>query len=466
MKRFITVAEVENCIGRQESTLQIGPDDVITSAAKELAQSRGIRLAAGGPAPAAAGFGAPVRAPYASPAPAAGGLDGPYHWSGMLSEADLLRWREEFPILKDVAHVANCSQSAQSKRVRAAIDRYLDNWLTVGMDWDYWVEEVNLAKAEFARLIGADVEEIAISTSVSEAVASIASSLDFGGKRDKIVTTDAEFPTVGHIWLAFQKYGSRVDYVPVRDGQIDLSEYERYVDDRTLLTSVTHVYYQNGFKQDLDAIVDICHKKGSLVLVDAYQCCGTHPVDVHRQNIDIYTTGNLKYLFGIPGIAFIYVNKNLIPKLKPAVTGWFGQENPFSFKVRILDYASDARRFDTGTPPVLTAFAARAGLEIINEVGVPAIRERIDFLSKVGIEEARKRGLDITSPLDISKKGGTTAIRLRMNSHEMEVELRKRNIIASARGDVIRVAPHFYTTAKDLIYVMDQIQDIINTHKR
>lgn len=470
MKRFITVAEIESCIARGEKQIDINENDVVTSAAKDLAQARGIHLGANASAgpwrvlPSQAAL--PLSTPVASSLPYAGTLDGPYAWNGRLNEADIRRWREEFPILASTIHVGNCSQSAQSKRVRAAINSYLDNWLTVGMDWNYWVEEVGKAKAEFAKLIGADADEIAVTMSVSDAIGGIASAMDYSGKRDKVVTTEVEFPTVGHIWLANQKYGCRVDYVPLRDGQVDLAEYDRYIDDRTLLTSVTHVFYQNGFKQDLDAIVDIAHRKGSLVLVDGYQACGTCPLDVHRQNIDIYTSGCLKYLFGIPGISFLYVNRNLVPKLKPALTGWFGQENPFSFKVRELDYACDARRFDTGTPPVMTSFAVRAGLEIVNEVGVPAIQERIDFLSSVAIAEADKRGLDMISPRDIAKKGGTTAIRLKMDSHVMEHELANRNIIASARGNVIRVAPHFYTTANEIAHTMEQIRDIINTHER
>jgi len=398
---------------------------------------------------------------FGIPQPGPGNTDGPYRFSGKLSEADILKWREEFPILKNTIHVGNCSQGAQSKRVRAAINAYLDNWLTVGMDWDSWMREVFLAKSEFAKLIGADPEEISVGSCASDVCSSIASALDYTGKRAKIVTTEAEFPTIAYIWLAHQKYGAKIDYVPVKEGSIDLADYGRLVDETTLLTSITHVYYHNGFKQDLDAIVDICHRKGSLVMVDGYQACGTTPLDVHKQNIDIYFSGNLKYLFGIPGIAFMYVNKKLSPMLKPAHTGWFGQENPFAFNVRILDYASDARRFDTGTPMVLTSYAARAGLQIANEVGVDAISERIDFLSRVAIEEADKHALDMISPRDISRKGGVTAIRPEFDSHEVETELKKRNIIGSARGNVLRIAPHFYTTANDIIFVMDQVADII-----
>lgn len=164
-------------------------------------------------------------------------------------------------------------------------------------------------------------------------------------------------------------------------------------------------------------------------------------------------------------MAFTYVNKDLIPYLEPAHTGWWGQENPFSFEVRKLNYASDARRFDTGTPNVLVCFAVTAGLSIANEITVPAIGERIDYLSQVAINKADQLGLKCVSPRDIRKKGGTTAIEINMNSHEMEVELRKRNIIASARGSVIRVAPHFYTLPHEVEFAMEQIRSILDQNR-
>ena len=470
MKRFITVAEVEALVARGEQTLVCSEQDVITGAAKDLAGSKGIRIARGEGRSVssyaqtkAASTPAPAKAPRSGLPPAD---DGPYQFNGRISGAELLRWREEFPILKEMAQLSSCSQSAQSVRVKQNIDKYMDLWLTKGMDWGSWCEEVVKAKSEFAKIIGAETDEVAAVMSVSDALGGIASALDFSKRRNKVVATESEFPTVGHVWLANQKYGCRVDYVPERDGVIDINEYERYIDDTTLITSVTHVYYKNGFKQDLDAIVDIAHRKGSLVVVDGYQACGSCPVDVHKQKIDMYTTGQQKLLLGVPGIAFLYINKELLPKLKPAMTGWFGQENPFSFRVRELDYASGTRRFDTGTPPALAGYAASAGMQIINEIGIPAIQERVDFLSKVAIEEALKRGLDLASPRDVSKKGSNTAIRLTMDSHDMEEELRARGIVGSARGDVIRIAPHFYNTASEVIYAMEQIKEIIDIHQR
>lgn len=488
MKKFYTASDVGFYAAKGETIIKIQPDDVVTSVAREEAEKKGIQFVLDDAAAGNMGEGQAVQQPIrrqsavpnletAARQVQTERTEAPGHQShisypavralsykGLLSEAEVERWREEFPILKEVAHLGNCSQSAQSKRVIAGIRRYLDNWGSVGMDWDSWMEEIALAKAEFAKLIHAKPEEIAIASSVSDLVSSIANSLDYTGKRKKIVVTDMEFPTVDYVWLANQRHGAKVDFISVNENhEIELSEYERYIDEDTLLTSVTQVYYLNGFKQDVKAIADIAHRKGSLILVDAYQCLGTEPMDVKSMNIDILVSGCLKYLFGIPGVAFMYVNPGLIQDLKPSVTGWFGQTNPFLFQTRYLDWANQTSRFDTGTPPVLNAYAVRAGLEIINEVTVPKIKDRMDMLSAHALDGVVKRGLKTISPFDVRKKGGTTAIVCgdKVDSHTMEKLLRERNVIGSGRGEVIRLAPHFYTKPEELDYALDCIRDIL-----
>lgn len=472
MKKFYTENDVELSLAQGELKIYINEEDVITSLAKETADKKGIKFVRKDKSIQANthdNYQSQIINRYdnktvKSPIYTNQQIIAP-KYKGLISEQEIEKWRAEFPILKTTAHLGNCSQSAQSIRVREAISSYLDNWLTVGMDWDSWVEEVNLAKAEFAKLINADPSEIAVSSCVSEAVSSVANSLDYTGKRNKVVVTDAEFPTVDYIWLANQRNGAKVDFISVNENhQIDIEEYERYIDDKTLITSITQVYYLNGFKQDIAKIAEIAHSKGSLILVDAYQCLGTEPVDVKKMNIDMLTSGCLKYLFGIPGIAFIYINKDLIPKLKPTATGWFGQTNPFLFQTRYNDWSETTSRLDTGTQPVLNSYAARAGLKIINEVGVERIKDRIDMLSAYALQGCLSRGLTTISPLDVNKKGGTTAIVVapKINSHEMEAELRKRNVIGSGRGDVIRIAPHFYSKPEEIDYALDMIKQILD----
>lgn len=482
MKNFYTAEDVSLCLSRGENILYIKSGDVVTSVAKEEAERAGIRFevlkedAVCFENENMSSFEQKPEILKTGPAFVSGSIPvshsprmihstiKPLPYRNLLSEAEVDMWREEFPILKEVAHLGNCSQSAQSKRVLIGIQRYLDNWGSVGMDWDSWMQEIELAKAEFAKLINAQPEEIAVASSVSDLVSSIANSLDYTGKRKKIVVTDIEFPTVDYVWLANQRYGAKVDFISVNENyQIDISEYERYIDEETLLTSVTQVYYLNGFKQDIEKIAEVAHNKGSLILIDAYQCLGTEPIDVKAMKIDILVSGCLKYLFGIPGIAFMYVNSKLVQELKPSVTGWFGQSNPFLFQTRYLDWANTVRRFDTGTPPVLNAYAARAGLEIVNEVTVPKIKDRIDMLSAYSLNGVLQRGLQTISPLDVSKKGSTTAIVCgdKIDSHTMEKLLRQKNVIGSGRGDVIRLAPHFYSKPQEIDYALDCVKNIL-----
>lgn len=483
MKNFITGEDIERAKSQGQRELQVGEGDVVTSVARETAERYGIAITEGGEPEASGRTAAPAGAgPEAGQQPAAdGGTQGtfvPSFLTGGASNArssavnggggyadtppyDIDAWRKKFPILENYIHVANCSQAPQSEYTREAAEAYLESWNSMGMDWGRWMEEIHLAKAEFAKIINAKPEEIAIGTSVSELTSTVASSLMFGGERNKVVVTEAEFPTVGNVWTAHQKYGAQVQFLPVKNGRIEVSEYERYVDERTILTSLCDVYYYNGFKQDLAAIIPKIHEKGSLAYVDAYQGIGTHPIDVKALDIDILSTGNLKYLCGIPGVAFLYVKPEIIPYLEPAFTGWFGQENPFAFEIHYLDYAKDARRFDNGTPPVMAAYIARGGMRIINEVGVENIYAWTNRLSARCIEGAKQRGLELASPAEVERKAPTTAIRVPGDSHEVEEALHERGVIASARSDVVRIAPHFFTRLEDIDYILDTMAEIL-----
>ena len=357
-------------------------------------------------------------------------------------------------------YLANCSHSPQHRRVRGAVEAYLDLWLSEGMDWDAWMAECAAARTEFARLIGAKPSEIAMTSCVSAAVAAIASSLEPSRGRAQVVTTEAEFPTVGQVWRGHEKYGLQVEFVPLRDGALALKDYECAISERTLLVSATHVYYQNGFKQDIAEIARLAHDAGSLLLVDAYQSLGTCQVDVNELDIDILVAGNLKYLLGIPGVAFIYVKEELTERFEPALTGWFGRVNPFEFDPRATDYAPDARRFETGTPPIIAAAAARAGMEIINEVGLEKIERRIKHLSEHLLPAIRDHELELASTEDLSRRGAVTAIRV-PDPDRAERKLRALNIVTAARGDVIRIAPHFFNTTGELDLVVETLADYV-----
>ena len=373
---------------------------------------------------------------------------------------DIDSCRQRIPLLRSVIPMNNCSQAPQTLETRAAAERYLESWNTSGMDWDAWMHEVNLAKQEFARLINASPDEIALFSSVSEATSAVASAFDFTVGRRKVVVTQAEFPTIGHVWLAQEKRGAIVDWVSVRDGAIDAADYDAHIDADTLLVSATHGYFLDGFTQDLAHLSARAHAHGALLYVDAYQTLGAVPVDVKALGVDFLASGNLKYLMGVPGVAFLYVRSELIDQLRPTVTGWFGRANPMAFTVSELDWSSTASRFDTGTPPVINVYIARAGMEILNALGIPTIREWHTVLAQRLIHGGRERGLTLFGPDDVTRKTASTAFVV-ADAHAVERAMREHGVIASARGPVIRLAPHYYSTLDDVDAALDALQSVL-----
>ncbi|HLZ61997.1 MAG TPA: aminotransferase class V-fold PLP-dependent enzyme [Ktedonosporobacter sp.] len=369
-------------------------------------------------------------------------------------------YRTRFPLLQSKIHLANCSQGPLSHDVIDALHSYEQSLLRDGMDWMRWMGVVGEAREEFARLIGASASDVAILGSVSDTISAIASCLPIYGRK-RIVTTVDEFPTVGQAWLASAHHGrADVVFIESPDKFYGAELVEPYLGQETAVLSVHQVGYYNAALQNIRELAEVAHQHGSLLLVDAYQGLGTAPLDVGESGADIVVSGNLKYLLGIPGIAFMYVRPGLSSDLQPGITGWFGRVNPFNFDATRLDFAPGARRFEMGTPSVSAAYAARAGMHLIQEVGVPLIHQHIQQISQLALDGARQRGLEIASPLDVARKGAATAIRVGSYSHDIEAEMARRGIIVSARADVIRIAPHFFTTPEDIEKALNELSAV------
>ncbi len=372
---------------------------------------------------------------------------------------DIQAWRAHIPLLGSCIPMNNCSQAPQTDATRAAAERYLDSWNGRGMDWDAWLAEVARAKAEFAMLIGATPSDIAVFSSVSEAASAVASAVELSGRRNGLVVSEAEFPTVAHVWLAQGPRGGHVSFAPVCDGTIDPSVYDSLIDNRTALVSACHGYYANGFIQDARCIAARARDAGALSFVDAYQTLGVVPVDVRALGVDFLTSGNLKFLMGMPGIAFLYVRPEVVGSLHPTVTGWFGRTDPFTSTARTLDWSPTASRFDTGTPPVISAYVARAGMEMINAIGPTKIRAWHEVLGRRLIDGGRDRGLTIQGTDDLAQKTATTAFVVR-DPAAIEDAMRARGVLPTARGDVLRLAPHFFTTIDDVDRALDLLAEL------
>src|SRR5206468_3612019 len=239
------------------------------------------------------------------------------------------------------------------------------------------------------------------------------------------------------------------------------------IDERTLLVPVTHVLFRTGRIQDVEAIVARAHEAGALVVLDAYQSVGTVPLDVTALGVDFAVGGSVKWLCGGPGAAWLYVRPELAETLEPALTGWQAHARPFAFEPE-QDYAAGAWRFLTGTPNVPALYAATAGYDVVEEVGVDRIRERSLALTDLLIRLADEAGYEVTSRRERGRRGASVTVRV-PGFEGVHKELAERQILCDFRPDVgLRLGPHFFNTESELEYTFAQVGEILasGVHER
>jgi len=367
------------------------------------------------------------------------------------------RIRHRFPIFERRVYINSCSQGALSDSVRAAYDAYLRDWDEKGAPWEYWTERGEAARAAFARLVNADADEIAVTTSLSAGVSALASGLRFA-RRSKVVLTDWEFPTIGQIWHAQESRGARVVHVPeADDGTIPLEHFERTIDDDTLLVSITHVCYRNGAMLDVEKVVKLAHERGALVLLDAFQSIGTLPIDVRELGVDFLGAGVLKYLLGSAGLGFLYCRRDLVEKVWPTATGWFADKNIFEMDHTDYSPAPTASRFQSGTPPIPSIYAGIAGIELMQEIGVAETREHVlDLNSRLidGLDELKAR---VVTPRKPKRRGALICIRS-TDSRALVAALAREGIVTSERDGNLRISAHAYNSVEDVDAVLASLR--------
>jgi selenocysteine lyase/cysteine desulfurase len=377
-----------------------------------------------------------------------------------VKEPDFEALRREFPLLSHKTYLNSGSYAALANGVQAAFGAYLADRLSVGADWDLWVDKNESVRALTAALLHASAVEIAVTASVSAGVNALASALDFSGPRNKVVVSDFEFPTIAQIWHAQERRGARVEHVHRgADGHIPLEHFAAAIDETTRLVAVTQVCYTNGARLDIPGIVRLAHARGAWVLLDCYQAAGSLAVDVKALDVDFAAGGMAKYLLGTAGIGFLYVRGSLIPSLIPANSGWFAQADIGAMDISANRPAPTARRFEAGTPAVVNCYAAEAGLKILLAVGLPAIERRNYALSRRCMELLRDIGWPSITPLQDECRGATVAIPSR-DSGALCAELKHRGIVTSHRESKVRASFHFYNDAADVESLIGALREL------
>lgn len=267
-----------------------------------------------------------------------------------------------------------------------------------------------------------------------------------------------EFPSIAHVWLAAQQRDAEIHFVRADGGAIGAAAYKAAIDERTALVSVPLVSYANGMRPAVREIATYAHSHGARVVVDAYQGAGVVPVDVDALGCDYLFAGSLKYLLGMPGMAFLWTNPKLRHVSDPILTGWFARTAPFAFTPRVLDYASDARKYQTGTPAVVAAFAAAAGIQMINETDQLAVFEHVATLAEKLQAGALDSGYELYSPINADWRGPQVAV-VAPDSEMLGEFLKSRRIFGSPRGQAVRLSLHYYNNLEDVERRLEALRD-------
>ena len=379
---------------------------------------------------------------------------------------DLLKWRPEFPILDTSTYLISNSLGAMPRAVYDSMRAYADSWAERGVRaWEegWWDMAVSVGD-KIAPLIGARPSEISLHQNVTSIQAVIASCFDFSGPRNKVVLTDLEFPSIQYFYHEHRRHGARVALVKSDDPvRIDTEKFLAAIDETTLLVPISLVLFRSSYIVDAQAIIERAHRVGAHVILDVFQAAGTIPINVHSLRADFAVGGVLKWLCGGPGVGYLYVREDLRAKLRPTFTGWLAHRRPFGFESGEIDPREDSFRYLNGTPHIPALYACQPGLDILNAVGINAIRAKSMRMTSRLIEGATERGWRVNTPQNPAERAGTVSLDC-PHAYEVCRELLARNILVDYRPQAgVRLSPHFYNRLEECDFALDQVSDILRT---
>lgn len=378
---------------------------------------------------------------------------------------DLLRYRDEFPILQTTTYMISNSLGAMPRAVYDSVHEFCDVWATRGVRaWEekWWMMAREVGD-EIGAIMNAPAGSVSVHLNVTGIQAVVASCFDFSGPRNKIVYSDMNFPSIMYFWEAQRSRGARVHMVRTDDGiHVPTERMLDAIDEQTLLVPISHVVFRSSYIKDARAIIEKAHRVGAYVVLDCFQSLGNVPVDVQALNTDFATGGVLKWLCGGAGTSYLYVRPDLGKKLEPKLTGWFAHENTFGFEIGATRYGDPPYRFMQGTSNVPGFYTALPGLKIIREIGVERIRDKSKRMTARLVELADKRGWKVNAPRDPERRGGTVAIDM-PNSQQVCQELLKHDVLVDYRPKAgVRFSPHFYNTMEEIDRAILTVDEILS----
>lgn len=369
--------------------------------------------------------------------------------------------REEFPITRNFNFQNHAAVAPLSRRAADAMQRYLARVTENSYVHGGFFKEVERVRELAARLMNAKADEIAFTKGTSEGISFVANGLTWQ-TGDNVVITNVEFPANTYPWQALRARGVQVRTVLEEDGRIPLERVLEAIDSRTRVVSISSVQYASGFRTDLATLGAFCQSKGVFLCVDAIQSLGAFPLDVKEMHIDFLSADGHKWLLAPEGAGIFYVRKELQGYLRPTTIGWMSMKEPFKFGKYQFEFADSARRYEAGSYNMAGVFALGGALDLILEIGVDKIGQRLIELTNRLAGGLRDKGYRIVSSRQAAEASAILAICSDLHNHdELQAHLQQEHrIVTAVRSGRLRASPHFYNTEAEI----DQLIEALPAH--
>jgi cysteine desulfurase/selenocysteine lyase len=374
-------------------------------------------------------------------------------------QVDLAQIRDLFPVTTQVAYLNHASVGAPPLPVTEAMARY---WTERGLggslalvEWDDALERIRQTSARF---MGAHRDEIVFTGSISHGLNIIAAGLDWQ-PGDNLICAETEFPANVYPWTNLRRRGVEVRFAPACENCILVEDVVALMDDRTRLVAVSFVEFGTGYRNDLDALSRLCHKRGALLCVDGIQGLGALQFDVTQTPVDFVASHAAKWMMGPIGAGFLYIRRDLLEHLDPVMSGWrsvVDRDNYYNYESPLR---TSGERFEPGSLNVAGLLGMEAAIDLVLSIGQARIEERIMTLTDALIAGLQERDCTICTPIARrSERSGIICFRHpALEAAALAEHLQEAGVIVSPRGDVIRVSPHFYNTEAELDRLLEAL---------
>lgn len=362
-------------------------------------------------------------------------------------------WREEFPVTQNLVYMNHAAVAPLPRRSAQAMQRMAQDAMDYGaLHYSEWMDAVDGVKRAAARLLNADPSEIATVKNTSEGIATVALGLDWRAG-DKIIAFREEFPANFYIWKKLEQWkGVRIEWLSCT---APIEQIDRAARGARLL-SISFVQYLSGYRANLEAIGEICHRHGVFFFVDAIQGLGAFPLDVRKARIHALAADGHKWLLGPEGCGILYVQRDYQDAIEPVEFGWTNVAAWQDYASRDMTLRPDAGRYEPGTLNVIGCFGLRASLELLLEVGIDSIASHVQSLGDLLAQWAMEKGYQILSERTPETGSGIVSIRKDgIDSRWLWSRLRDFGVVAAPRQGWLRLSPHFYLSPDDAARVAE-----------